>query len=460
MTVLVGVGDVVSAATALAALRERGVSAADIVVLVGDMDHGSEVRPDPRTVPEMAALLAGVRRVESLNTLIWPQVPQGWRASDLLVDGVGRLLVELEDTLEELIVADDHPAWKILARASRGVRVTRLAVGPGAAAPASDADVAALLAPLRSRQVSSGAAVWVPNGSTLVDRDVAELEALLTVAARDGHPVQVLVRDLPSLPHGWFDEVPAGELLREVTLITADVAPEVALLRHPVETLVTRDPVLAARAGLLGVPHVRLVDGAGQDSGYAMMVPPTGRPGRTSEGQDAVKDDQPRDRVPAGPATRQFRLSTVGVLFALGALAVGAVAVVLVDSLLGGAAAVATTALLLGGLGIALAAAVVWEIRAHRHEVRAGRRRLEATLRDLQVGVGELQKGMGDLGTSLRELREQHDEHRAQLAAIEQRGIVIAAMQERNVVATEDIARVAALLAVDAEIGTDRPGDR
>lgn len=483
MSILVGVGDVVSAASALVALRDRGISAADIVMLVGDMDPGSEARPDPRTVPEMAAVLSGVGRVEALNALMWPQVPQGWRASDLVVDGVGRLLVELEDTLEEVIVADDHPAWDTLARASRPARVTWLSVGPSAypsegggegspvgsawvhldlypgrpartaSQPVPITDVAALLAPLRSARPPAGAAVWVPNASALVDRDVAEVAALMTVAARNAPTVDVLVQGLPPLPGGWFDEVAAGELLQAATIISDDVGAEAALLRHPVDTLVTTDSVLAARAGLLGVRQVRLVDRSEQDSRYDMMVTATGGLGRTTEGQDAVKDDEPRGRVAPRRVTRQFRMSKLGVLSAGVALVAGAVAVVLIDSLLGSATAMASIALLLGGLGIVLAAAVVWEIRAHRREVRAGRRELETALRDLQTGLRALR-------TSVRELGEQQDGHRTQLAAIEQRGTVIAAMQQRTVVAIEDIARVAALLAVRAETVADRSDDR
>lgn len=466
MSVLVGVGDVITAAIALVELRDRGVPETEVVMLVGDMDAGSESRPDPRTVPEMAALLSRVRRVEALNALIWPQVPQGWRASDLAVDGVGRLLVELEDTLEEVIVADDHPAWEILARASRAARVTRLSVGRGGSTPVSVPEVAALIAPQRSARPAAKAAVWVPNGSKLLERDVADLSALLTVAARYGQPFDVLIRDLPPLPHGWFDEHGEGELLQGANLVSDDVGPEVALLRHPVETLVTNDTGLAARAVVLGVPQVRLVDRDGQDSRYDMMVPPTGTPGDSSEGRNAVQDDEPRDSTAPRRATRQLRLSRRSVGLAIGVLVLGVVAVALADSLLGGGAAVATAALLLGSLGIALAAAVVWEIRAHGREVRAGHRQLKSDLHDLQKDLSDLQahlrdlpRRVSDLGTSLHEVGEQQAGLCAQLAEIEQRGIVISAMQERALVAGEDIARAAALLAARAETVADRTDD-
>lgn len=475
MTVLVAVGDVVSTATALVALRDRSVATDDIVMLVGDMDVGSEIRPDPRTAPEIRALASGVRRLESLNALIWPQSPQGWRASDIAVDGVGRLLVELEDTLEEVMVADDHPAWEILARACRSARVTRLSVGPngyattqGSGTPVGSSwvhldpaptpptsvdassvpasEVAALLAPLRSGRQATGTAVWVPHASDLLARDTAEVEALLTVAARYGTSVQVLGRDLPPLPHGWFHGRAAGELLQGASLVTDHVGAEIALLRYPAKALVTADRRLAARARVLGVSEVRLVDESGRDSRYAMMVPSTRKTGRPREGQDAVKDDESRAKVAPGRALPALRMSKLSVLLTLAALIVGSVAVVLVDSLVGTAAALAGTALLLGGLGTALAAAVVWEIRAHRHDVRAGHRRLEATLSDVHARLSELDD-------RVRGQREQ-------LAAIEQRDIVVAAMQERTIVTVDDLARVAAVLAVRAETAADQPDNR
>lgn len=492
MSVLLGVDDVVTAAIAMIDLRDRGISKDDIVVLVADLGHGSEIRTDPTTVPEMASLLSGCKRIESLNALIWPQIPQGWRPSDMAIDGLGRLLVELEGTISEVIVPDDKPIWASLARAVEPARTTWVCSRPeghrnedhGLRSPSGSQfvhldtgsglvegdhfrsvpseDVIGLLERLRSARDATSVAIWLPDIATLDDLEPAKLAPPVEAATHDGRAVMTYVRDLPPLPDAWFDSVAGGVELGLAQVVSADSGPEVTLLRHPVDTLITADPVLGGRARMLGVQRVHVVGGSHELHAYDRMDHEEGRTDDRTEGPDAVRSHKPPTQTP--PQERGLNLGSS----ALGAVAVGltlmcgAGLVLAVDVFGGSGAALAIAVLLLGGLSAAFAAVVVRDGRRQQREIRSSVREVRATVREVREGVRAIDAQLTGLRTDLLELRirEHQEEFRDRLAALEQASLVMSAMQQRTVVAVEDVGRIAAVITAREDAASTRSDAR
>ena len=207
MTTVVGLSNFSELVVAVAAIEFGALPRAEVVFLVGDLTEAPEARPGLTSLAEFDVARSVVRQVLSLNELVWPQHPRGWRLGEAIGEGfVARLLERLDDgRIDRLVVpVPTRAPWSVLARAIDSVPVTVLSASLDAYLPPEDSFGgrlgeridglihADLLPGVTTRQIGGGSLEYMPIPRAALSA------ACRAMTASAGHQDAVLVVPPPS----------------------------------------------------------------------------------------------------------------------------------------------------------------------------------------------------------------------------------------------------------------------